>query len=399
MDSSIKLLGYVASALFLFMSIMLLITLRQSGRMRGARAWLWSTLVVAVGIALNTSQEYIPSLFGFVASNTMIVVGALLSAMGSRDYRFRQPPSLPALLVVTSLLAAAFAIYVYVVPSNAIRALIVAVPTAAICLWHIWLLLAGTAVRPNAPGVVQRRFRLAHAIMVGGLAMMVAVFLARGVETFLLVLGGVVELPAGGAPRTVFVVYAVGLCGRLLLLIGMVLVIFDELNHELRALASRDALTGLFNRRGLTEAASSLSAAPCSLLMLDLDHFKAVNDDFGHEQGDLVIKLLARCAQASLPPNALIARLGGEEFCALMPGADLNVAATSAETLREAFHRESAGLGHSRQHTVSVGVASSVAPLSVLVALMARADQALYQAKRDGRNRVAVAGTEVLEAK
>ena len=138
-------------------------------------------------------------------------------------------------------------------------------------------------------------------------------------------------------------------------------------------------------------SAFSLASAPGSLLMLDLDRFKSINDDFGHEQGDRVIELLARCAQANLPPNALIARLGGEEFCALMPGADLDVARAHAESLREAFHRESAALGHSRQHTVSVGVASSSAPLSVLVPLMARADQALYQAKRDGRNRVAVA--------
>lgn len=391
MDSGIKLLGYIASALFLFMSIMLLLTMRQSGNMRGARPWLWSTVIAAFGIALNTSQESLPPFLSFVLGNTLIVVGAAVSALGTRDYRLHRPLPWQPLAGLAMAISLIIAFYVYIIPSNAIRALVVAVPTALICLWHVGLLLAGSPVWPGARGVVQRRFRLPHAIMALGLLMVAGVFVARGAETAILLARGITELPPSGAPQTVFLVYSAGLCGRLLLLIGMVVVIFDELNHDLRALASRDTLTGLFNRRGFTEAAASLASAPGSLLMLDLDRFKSINDDFGHEQGDRVIELLARCAQANLPPNALIARLGGEEFCALMPGADLDVARAHAESLREAFHRESAALGHSRQHTVSVGVASSSAPLSVLVPLMARADQALYQAKRDGRNRVAVA--------
>lgn len=397
MDDGIRLLGYVASALFLFMSVMLLLTMRQSGPMRGARPWLWSTVIVASGIALNTSQDYVPSLLSFLLGNALIVVGALVSAMGSRDYRYHRPLSASILIGAGIAVAAALAVYVYVIPSNAIRALVVAVPTALICLWHIWVLLAGSLLRPHASGVRQRRFGLPHAILVVGLLMVASVFLARGAETAVLVASGVTQLPPAGAPRTVFAVYAVGLCGRLLMLIGMVLVIFDDLNRELRALASRDTLTGLFNRRGFTEAAGALAPTSGSVLMLDLDRFKAINDDFGHEQGDRVIELLARCAQASLPPNALIARIGGEEFCALMPGADADVATASAEALREAFQRESASLGHSRQHTVSVGVASTPSPVNMLVPLMAQADQALYRAKRDGRNRVAVATTSMTD--
>lgn len=391
MDSGIKLLGYIASALFLFMSVMLLLTMRQSGHMRGARPWLWSTVLSAAGISLNTSQEYLPPLLSFVIGNTLIVMAAAVSAFGTRDYRFHRPLPWRSMAAFAMTVAVLLAAYVYLFPSNAVRALVVAVLTASICLWHVWLLLAGSPVRPRARGVVQRRFRLAHAIMVIGLLLVGSVFVARGAETAALLARGMTQLPPSGAPQTVFVVYSVGLCGRLLLLIGMVVVIFDELNHNLRALASRDTLTGLFNRRGFTEAAAGLAAMPGSLLMLDLDRFKSINDDFGHEQGDRVIELLARCAQATLPPNALIARLGGEEFCALMPGADLAIARAHAEALREAFHRESMALGHSRKHTVSVGVASSAGPMSVMVPLMAQADQALYRAKREGRNRVVVA--------
>lgn len=174
----------------------------------------------------------------------------------------------------------------------------------------------------------------------------------------------------------------------------MVLVPIDELEHELRSLASRDSLTGLFDRRSFLAEAGARPLAGCSLLMLDLDLFKSVNDDFGHEQGDSVIALLARCAQAHLPTNAVLARLGGEEFCALLPDANAAVALTSAESLRKAFHHETTALDHARQHTVSVGVASAQSAESSLPKLMGRADQALYRAKHVGRNRVEVARNE-----
>ena len=202
---------------------------------------------------------------------------------------------------------------------------------------------------------------------------------------------GAATIPRGGSPRTAFFFYSVGLTGRLFLLIGMVLVLIDELEQELRSLAARDALTGLFNRRGLNAAADASTIENASLLMLDLDHFKAVNDDFGHDQGDRVIGLLARCAQANLPSNAVLARLGGEEFCALLPQSDLAAAQSSAEALRKAFHLETAALGHSRQHTVSIGIAAADAAQASLRELMERADQALYRAKHGGRNRIEAA--------
>ena len=125
--------------------------------------------------------------------------------------------------------------------------------------------------------------------------------------------------------------------------------------------------------------------------MLDLDHFKAVNDDFGHDQGDQVIALLARCALTNLPNTAVLARLGGEAFCALLPHTDAGPALAHAQSLRAAFQRDSSALGHSRQHTVSIGIASTQSSATTLSLLMSRADKALYRAKRHGRNRVETA--------
>ena len=391
MSSDIKLLGYVAATLFFFMAIMLLLTMRQAGRVRGATLWLWSTLIAAISIALNTSQEVIPEFFGYVVSGVLLIVGPLMSARGTFEYRYHRTFSVHWIYAVAALATLAFYYFTFGVPSNGVRILMVALPVTAICSWHAWMLLAGSALRPRSVGMKHARFRLPHGIMVLGLLMVAFVFLIRAVDTVQVMSAGPVEIPRGGSPRTAFFFYSAGLAGRLFLLMGMVLVLFDELEQELRSLASRDALTGLFNRRGLTAAAGALPMENTSLLMLDLDHFKAVNDDFGHDQGDRVIGLLARCAQANLPANAVLARLGGEEFCALLPQSDQAAALANAETLRKAFNLETAALGHSRQHTVSIGVAGTGQAQSSLRDLMGRADQALYRAKHEGRNRVELA--------
>jgi predicted signal transduction protein with EAL and GGDEF domain len=189
--------------------------------------------------------------------------------------------------------------FAYLQPSIAIRVLLVSFSIGFVCSWHVWVLLTGSALRRNAADVRHTRFRLAHGIMVLGLLMMISVFAVCAADT-LQQLGS--AIPLRGAPRSAFLFYAIGPSSRDLLLIGMALVLIDELDHTLCDLALRDSLTGLLNRRGFAQAADSASLKNCSLLMLDLHSFQAVNDDFGHEQGDLVITLFARCYPTQVPP-------------------------------------------------------------------------------------------------
>ena len=165
--------------------------------------------------------------------------------------------------------------------------------------------------------------------------------------------------------------------------------------HKTAALT--DPLTGLYNRRGFVEGADQLLVAqarrrlPVSVLLFDLDNFKRVNDRFGHAVGDETLKLFASVVSTSMRVNDLIARLGGEEFAALIPGS-LEDAVGVAERMRVAF--ENAGravAGHYLGATVSVGVACGER-VADIDALLAEADQALYAAKAAGRNRVATAG-------
>ncbi len=170
-------------------------------------------------------------------------------------------------------------------------------------------------------------------------------------------------------------------------------------NTELERLAMRDPLTGCLNRRALLAAFDDAlaqarkSGQPVSCLMLDIDHFKSVNDRFGHGIGDRVIQEVAKRLQACAGPTDLVGRYGGEEFCVVMPGLAPPAAAAIAERVRACIESECAAAVHEVQGlhvTASLGVEAYGPAAATPALMMDRADQALYRAKRSGRNQVVV---------
>lgn len=169
-----------------------------------------------------------------------------------------------------------------------------------------------------------------------------------------------------------------------------------SLQEKLRSQALSDPLTGLFNRRffeqKLTEHAmnSATSEQPLSLLMLDLDHFKRFNDNFGHDAGDFVLKEISALLKRSVGDDEIACRLGGEELAVLLPQSNMKQATEFANTLCEAvrsLHLEHKGLSLG-QLGVSIGVSTYPKPSSDMESLIKMADQALYMAKDLGRSRV-----------
>jgi diguanylate cyclase (GGDEF)-like protein len=167
----------------------------------------------------------------------------------------------------------------------------------------------------------------------------------------------------------------------------------DRTVHRYKTAAETDPLTGLLNRRGFFEAAGALmtgkktGAAPVSVLAFDLDHFKSINDRFGHKMGDATLELFAKVVRKTMRANDIIGRIGGEEFIAILSGT-LADAGVAAERVRSAF--EAAALAPESAQipvTVSIGVACGLPTVSIDL-LIARADAALYRAKANGRNRV-----------
>jgi diguanylate cyclase (GGDEF)-like protein/PAS domain S-box-containing protein len=174
--------------------------------------------------------------------------------------------------------------------------------------------------------------------------------------------------------------------------------ISDKRDSAQRALRESecDHLTGIANRRKFFQAAELelerwfRSPRPLSLLMIDADHFKKINDAWGHAAGDAVLRNLAQTLLASLREIDVAARIGGEEFAVLLPSTDLAGALALAQRLRAAAEAQQVAVeGGEIGYTVSIGVAAMERTVAGLDQLLKRADKALYAAKRGGRNRVA----------
>ncbi|MDB5565377.1 MAG: hypothetical protein JWP84_1943 [Tardiphaga sp.] len=187
--------------------------------------------------------------------------------------------------------------------------------------------------------------------------------------------------------------------------VGTVFVIFMLVSERTvsthKAAASCDPLTGMFNRRGFSEATARMiereakAGRPITVMIFDIDHFKSINDRFGHPAGDEILKLFATVITHTLRISDLSGRIGGEEFAAMLP-CNLEEALHAAERVRESFATCGIEVDDAPVvTTVSIGVAGGPAGTELEV-LLAAADTALYQAKRGGRNRVQVAEEQPL---
>jgi diguanylate cyclase (GGDEF)-like protein len=246
---------------------------------------------------------------------------------------------------------------------------------AGLNLFGVWLVLRGRRIAHLRVRPLLAAAFLAHAV----------VYSSRLV--ILLAIDGEGALRHTLAVATMFegVLYAVAVPAL------FIAAIREEREHQLVAASRTDFLTGLDNRRALAQKVRALAPqTPHALLLADLDHFKRVNDSFGHEVGDEVLKLFARVAAAELPPGAIIARLGGEEFAAILPGTPDGTVETArrlAARFTEATRRLAAldaGL------TVSIGLAALPAGADGLAGALRAADRALYRAKAGGRDRVEI---------
>lgn len=174
-----------------------------------------------------------------------------------------------------------------------------------------------------------------------------------------------------------------------------------EIEHQLRDLATLDSLTGVYNRRYFFDVAEKaiISAEqkgkPLCVAMFDADHFKKINDKFGHDVGDEALRLLTTICQREIRATDTIARYGGEEFVLLLPDANIATAKAVVERVRRALAEAPVTVNEQRiPLTVSVGLAERKAE-EALDTLLRRADEAVYEAKRAGRNCVVLASEDV----
>lgn len=251
----------------------------------------------------------------------------------------------------------------------------------------LYFLLAYRAWRPIAlrAGYSQQRVPLAFAA-----AMSLVLALASAARSLHIAAGGLAVVYEGAAAAAYF---ALSSLVAVMLVFALLWIVFERLNGELAELASLDALTRVLNRNGLQHALRRHFAgrppAPLTVLLVDVDHFKAVNDRYGHAAGDALLRAVADCLAQTCRGSDFVARFGGEEFL-VGCGTDHPAA---GDQLAQRICAQVAGLRVAFDHgvtlacTVSVGVSAAVHGMAEWEAASRQADQALYRAKSEGRNR------------
>ena len=199
-----------------------------------------------------------------------------------------------------------------------------------------------------------------------------------------------------------FLTLPAGYVGCALLVIFMM---SSDLAEEMQSIADRDQLTGLLNRRGLNEALSKTYALArrrglaVAVILVDIDKFEAINEEHGHEAGDLALQHFTRLLQVSRRQEDVLARMGGEEFALILPGSSLENAMRIADVLRERVEIAPLGYkGKPLKMTASFGVATLSDSDDSMREVLVRADTALYRSKKGGRNRVELESSQVLES-
>jgi diguanylate cyclase (GGDEF)-like protein len=261
------------------------------------------------------------------------------------------------------------------------RAAIISLPLAV-----LYLAGAVMAARLRDPAAPTGRFALVATFGVIG-----AVMLARvGIS-----LSGIHSgAPPGFTSSVRALLFILASMGPMAGSLAFVLMCNDHLGHDLRRLATIDSLTETRNRRSfLAELERALTACrrrsePLALLALDLDCFKQINDSAGHPVGDRVLVAVAGVLQSALRATDVLGRTGGEEFAIALPGADKAASAGIAERIRSLVEETRPDFYPKAPLTVSVGVAVTRTSDEDTESLIQRADNALYEAKRSGRNRV-----------
>jgi diguanylate cyclase (GGDEF)-like protein len=355
---------------------------RSYPKLEAARFWTASAIAAGLGALLAMARVIVDSLLPLVAGGTVLVFAACLAAMGVFRFYDRRI-SWRLSFLITGLTCATLIFFIVVHDSVPIRILVYTVGQSVPLALTLRLLLAPQAGRSTAGA------RLAGIIT----ALIIAIYAIRSGGNLL---GVDFEFTRSSAPQSVVVMVLMFL--SMALNFGFLLMTMDRLRNEVADLALLDDLTGVGNRRHLLQrlteecARSERSGEPFSLLVIDLDGFKAINDTHGHAAGDACLQHFTLMAQTRLRTADMLARTGGDEFCIVLPSSTLREGAMIARRVLEVCRDDAeAAAGKDIAIAVSIGVAQWTREIGTFPdRLIAAADHALYAAKKEGKNRYAV---------
>jgi diguanylate cyclase len=332
----------------------------------------------------NQRSVYVATSMTMFALGVSIYVNGIRMLRGYRIYRYRTLLVMTTLLACNAVMLNMHAADKWIILSN--------------LLVLVWVFSYGSrSLTGHGRDFVAQVFWLCCSLF-GGISLMLGLFAIEVGLSDETTLVSFIHWPVH-AYLTTAIMLVLTIVTSLLLLVMNV-----RTQAGLQAIATLDGLTGVLNRRGLQEAANRMQAVsqrislPMGMLIIDLDYFKKVNDVYGHLVGDVVLKSCAGNIRGALRGGDVIGRYGGEEFCILLPNTGEQEAMVLAERIRRTIEVTPVSIAgvesmsddtHAIKCTVSVGAVSSETVGYALDGMFAAADQNLYKAKQNGRNRVA----------
>ena len=373
---------HVTAAIYACLCLYMLLIHRSTPGLRGVHRIIYGYAAFALGAELLALRGRVPNFLSITVANCLLILINVFLYWGIAELLHLRKPQrwlLPATVIPT----AAISLYSsYVQPDVSVR--IIVVSFIAVAQYGLLVnLLSGPS--PQRIHMPRRGLSVLFVVYAG-------INLYRAWEAHLHNPRSLLS----SAPISNFAFLTPILIGVMTAL-GVIWLAMAQLQLELEAQSQTDSLTGLLNRRALEEiCAQAIEVArrhsyALSLIILDLDRFKSINDEHGHDGGDIVLQHAARCLRANLRDSDYIARLGGEEFVAVLPGASHAEAAEIAEDLRHCL--ASLSVEHLSQEirlSASFGVATMLPTDATWLEILRRGDRALYLAKEQGRDRVAV---------
>lgn len=372
---------FVLVVVTMLLGILLAIASAHAGNIRGIKHWSAANLYIAFGFSLIFSK-YVPNSWPLVIGGTALAYGQAIQYSGIQLFKHgRSQRWIPVLVAGIVFLHSYW--FVFVAPSVQYRAM----------ANSIVLMLINASCARQLLIRIEQPLRTAYWLSGFAFAVMALLMLTRCVALYTLYPANyslIAQVPLN------YYIFFTASIAQLCISFGFVLMINYTLASQLERIAQVDSLTNALNRRALETIGHALysqfgrNATVFSVLMIDIDFFKHINDSFGHAKGDEVLRYFASLVRQQIRSGDYFARYGGEEFCLLLPATSAQEASHIAERLRQSY-ADTAVLHHDNTaiySTLSIGIAQANSALTDFQQLLAQADQALYSAKTQGRNRV-----------
>lgn len=375
-------LGMLCVHLLCFSGMFVLISTRLRGKKMGTDVFALGSLLLGIAYVLQLLGGAAHWGVMSVINHTLTLCAPVAYGLGAARFFDRPVPVARPLLALAGGYTAAQWLVHAVLGSEARYALLAAA-CAVLFVAMAVVLLYGT--RTFARHL--RAEMAVFAILIGGLGAM------NAAKLVMVLSGGLESLDMGTPFQTAFYIY-MSFLGTVLPP-AVVWLVLHRLTDDLHVMAAHDPLTGLLNRRGLMDALEahfrSRPAATAHLLIVDVDHFKRINDTYGHKVGDLVLGGVAEVLRHTARQGDLVCRLGGEEFVVIAFDTDGTGAMQLAERVRDAIECSQVSDGHAHEAircTATLGISERFASAEALDERLQQADAALYRGKMSGRNRV-----------